>query len=132
MAVAATPTVDWKVRIEGVSSVGAQYIRQPPQSPNSQALIERFIQTLQQECLDYFIPIGTKHLDLLVSETVDHYHEERPHQALDKSILAPLPKAKRKKESKAKPPKGSTIALSEVRCKQRLGGLLKYYYRQAA
>ena len=44
----------------------------------------------------------------------------------------PLPKAKPKKKAKTKPPDGSTIALSEVRCKQRLGGLLKHYYRQAA
>jgi len=47
-------------------------------------------------------------------------------------LLAPLTKSKRKKKAKTKPADGSTIGLSEVRCKQRLGGLLKHYYRQAA
>ena len=102
------------------------------QSPNTQAFVERFIQTLQQECLDYFIPIRMQHLDHLVAEAVIHYHEERPHQSLDNSVLAPLPKSKSRKKAKTKPPDESTIALSEVRCKQRLGGLLKHYYRQAA
>jgi putative transposase len=104
-----------------------------PQPPNTQAFVERFIQTLQQECLDHFIPIGLKHLDHLLVQTVAHYHEERPHQALDNGLLAPPPKSKRKKKkAKAELPDGSTIALSEVRCKRRLGGLLKHYYRQAA
>jgi len=36
------------------------------------------------------------------------------------------------RRTKSKPPYGSTMALTEVRCKRRLGGLLKHYYRQAA
>ena len=66
-------------------------------SPNTLAFAERFIQTLGQECLDYFIPIGERHLNHLVSEMVAHYHTERPHQSLDNDLLAPLPKARRKK-----------------------------------
>ena len=103
-----------------------------PQSPNTQAFVERFIQTLQQECLDHFVPIGLKHLDHLLAEIVAHYHEERPHQALDNGLLAPLPKSKSRRKAIAKPPDETTLALSEVRCKRRLGGLLKHYYRQAA
>ena len=52
-------------------------------SPNSVAFVERFIQTLQQECLDYFIVFGEQHMNHIVSEMVTHYHEERPHQSLD-------------------------------------------------
>lgn len=99
-----------------------------PQSPSTQAFVERCIQTLRQECLDYFIPIGTRHLDHLVLETVARYHEERPHQSLDNGLLAPLPTAKPLKKAR---PNRSTVALAEVRCNQQLGGLLKHYYRQA-
>jgi hypothetical protein len=37
--------------------------------------VERFIQTLQQECLDYFVVFGERHMDYLVSEMVAHFHE---------------------------------------------------------
>ncbi|MBX3449114.1 MAG: integrase core domain-containing protein [Planctomycetaceae bacterium] len=50
-------------------------------SPNTCAFVERFIQTLQQECLDDFVVFGEKHMNHVVSEMVAHYHEERPHQA---------------------------------------------------
>jgi len=117
---------------EALRDAGFTVRKSAPQSPNTQAFVERFIQTLQQECLDYFIPIGMQHLDHLVAETLVHYHDERPHQGLDNELLAPLPKARRQRKAKTKPPDASTIALSEVRCKQRLGGLLKHYYRHAA
>jgi len=63
---------------------------------------------------------------------VEHHHEERPHQSLDNGLLALLPKAKSPRKAKVKPPDEPTIALSEIHCKRRLGGLLKHYYRQAA
>jgi len=117
---------------EALQAAGLKVRKSAPRSPNTQAFVERFIQTLQQECLDYFIPVGMPHLDHLVAEVVTHYHDERPHQSLDNGLLAPLPKPKSRRKAKVKPPDASTIALSEIRCKQRLGGLLKHYYRQAA
>lgn len=49
-------------------------------APNTNAVVERFIQTLRQECLDHFVVFGEQHMDYLVKEFVTHYHEERPHQ----------------------------------------------------
>lgn len=117
---------------EALEAAGRRIRKSAPQSPNTQAFVERFIQTLQHECLDHFIPVGLKHLDHLVAEIVAHYHDERPHQSLDNGLLEPLPKSKPRRKAKAKPPDDATIPLSEVRCKRRLGGLLKHYYRQAA
>ena len=103
-------------------------------SPNTVAFVERFIQTLQQECLDYFIVFGEQHMDHLVSEMVTHYHEERPHQAKDNDPLAPAKPVKVHKKPKRKkaesPP--DVVPLSQVECRQRLGGLLKHYSRKAA
>ena len=48
------------------------------------------------------------------------YHAERNHQGKDNQLLFPLPR---------RPAKGGE---RPVRCKERLGGLLKYYERQAA
>ena len=55
---------------EALRDAGLTVRKSAPQSPNTQVFVERFIQTLQQECLDYIIPIGMQHLDHLVAEAV--------------------------------------------------------------
>ena len=104
-------------------------------SPNTNAFVERFIQTLQQECLDYFIVFGPQHMDHFVAEMVAHYHAERPHQAKDNEPLTSAtpqfqpPEVRRKKNPESPP---DVIPMSQIECRQRLGGLLKHYYRKAA
>ncbi len=103
-------------------------------SPNMVAFVERFIQTLQQECLDYFVVFGEKHMNHLVSEMVAHYHEERPHQAKENAPLmrasSEPPKKKPKGRKASAPP--DVVPISDIKCQQRLGGLLKHYERRAA
>ena len=91
-------------------------------APNMQAHIERFIQSLQQEALDHFIVFGEKHFDFLVSEFVEHYRTERPHQAKGNQPLTG-----RWREPKDEPPRFEGVA-----CRTRLGGLLRHYYRDVA
>jgi putative transposase len=98
-------------------------------SPNTVAFVERFIQTIQQECLDYFIVFGERHLNHLCWVFVDYYHRLRPHQAKDNDLL--LTGRPRRKKTKRAPP-NDVMPLSEIRCEQRLGGLLKHYHRKAA
>jgi putative transposase len=76
-------------------------------SPNTNAFVERFIQTIQVECLDKFLVFGPDHFDYLVGDYLQHYHVERPLRLVE----AP--------------------ATGEVVCSQRLGGLLRHYYREA-
>ena len=98
-------------------------------SPNTVALVERFVQTIKQECLDHFVVFGHKHMDVLRSEFKDHYHLERLHQGLDnETLIKPTNKGERTSK-KAKLPE--TIRLSDIRCKERLGGSLKSYRRAA-
>ena len=74
------------------------------------------MQTIQQEALNHFVVLGEKHLNHIVREYMAHYHEERPHQALGNE-----------------PPTGLQLVHDgEVVCRERLGGLLKHYYRDAA
>jgi hypothetical protein len=81
------------------------------------AYVERFVQTIQQECLDKFIAFGREHFDLLNREFVEHYHHERPHQAKDnRPLLA----------GDSSPPDGDVIM------HERLGGVLRHYSRAAA
>jgi putative transposase len=110
---------------------GAKVVKTAYRSPNTAAFVERFIQTLQQECLDYFVVFGEQHMNHLVSEMVTHYHEERPHQAMgNKTLRQALIKPSKKRKESAAP--ADIVALEDIRCRQRLGGLLKHYSREAA
>ena len=55
--------------------------------------------------------------DKPVRAFVDHYHEERPHQSLGNELIAP---------------KTRSVGTGPVQCRSRLGGVLKFYYREAA
>src|SRR5690606_34714719 len=100
-------------------------------SPNTNAFVERFIQSIELECLERFLIFGTQHMDHLCTEYLAHYHEERPHQS-----LANEPPSQSKARGRPKMKRGhiadEIAPLHEVRCKQRLGGLLKSYSRKAA
>ena len=63
------------------------------------------------------MPLGEGHLRAAIRAFVDHYHEERPHQGLRNALIAP---------------KTTSVGRGPVRCRERLGGVLKYYYRAAA
>ena len=87
----------------------------PNSAANTVAFVERFIQTMQQECLDDFIVFGEAHMNHLVKEMVEFYHESRPHQAKDNDLLVP---------TQATGEERAVVRLSEIRCKKRLGGVL--------
>ena len=103
---------------EILTSGGVQPIRLPPKSPNLNAYAERFVRSIREECLHRVVPLGEAHLRLLVHEYVEHYHRERNHQALDNQLL------------QRPPPPVSLDA--DVERRERLGGLLSFYYREAA
>jgi putative transposase len=62
--------------------------------------------------------LGERHLRRAVGDFVEHYHLERNHQGLDNRLITALP---------APPNDQAPVARRE-----RLGGLLNYYYRRAA
>ena len=103
---------------EILESSGVQPIRLPPKSPNLNAYAERFVRSIKEECLARVVPLGERHLRCLVREYVEHYHRERNHQGLDNQLL------------QRPPPPVRTDA--DVRRRERLGGLLNFYYREAA
>ena len=93
--------------------------------------MERFIQSISTECLDRFVIVGERHMDTLCAEYLAHYHEERPHQSLDNDPLK-QPKKRGRPKKQHDSIEEQIVPLSEVRGKQRLGGLLKSYSRKAA
>ena len=92
----------------------------PARSPNLNAYAERWVRSVKEECLAKLILLGEGSLRRALCHYEAHYHEERNHQGKDNVLLFPLP----------------TRAVSgeqgKVRCREWLGGLLKYYEREAA
>jgi putative transposase len=101
---------------------GAKIKKVGPQAANMNAFIERWIQSIKHECLDHFLVFGEDHFNYLISEYVEHYHLERPHQSLGNEPLAAKLKIARRGGDDGEP----------IGCRERLGGLLKHYYRTAA
>ena len=93
-------------------------IRLPPKSPNLNAYAERFVRSIKEECLHRVVPLGEGHVRLIVHEYVEHDQRERNHQGLDNQLLQRPP-----------PP---VRADADVQRRERLGGLLSFYYREAA
>ncbi len=61
---------------------------------------------------------GEHSLRRAVKSYLAHYHRERNHQSLDNAVISPGDEV------------GNTTG--EVQSRERLGGMLNYYYRQAA
>lgn len=92
-------------------------VKLPPRSPNLNAYAERFVRTIKESCLDQMIFFGEDSLRGAIHEFVVHYHHERNHQGLENRLIVPI-------ESMA----DTALAIER---RQRLGGLLNYYYRAA-
>lgn len=96
---------------------GVKSIRCPPRAPNCNAYAERFVRSVKEECLDRLILFGEGSLRRSVKEYMTHYHSERNHQGLNNQLLTPV---------------ANVSTLDPIKSRERLGGTLKYYYRDAA
>ena len=103
---------------EALSGAGVKSVMLPPRSPNLNAHAERFVRTIKESCLDRMIFFSESGLRRAIQEFIAHYHRERNHQGLGNRLImpssCPLP------------------ATGDIRRTQRLGGMLNYYYREAA
>ena len=97
-------------------STGIKPLLLPPRSPNLNAYAERFVKSTRSECLDKMIFLGEDHLRHTLRQYLIHYHQERNHQGLENQLIDPEVLA----------------PIGEIRRRRRIGGLLNYYYREAA
>jgi putative transposase len=91
----------------------------PARSPNLNAHSERWVRSVKEECLSKLILFGDGSLRRVVSEYLQHYHQERNHQGKGNVLLFP-----------ASTPSNPGLP-GAIGCRERLGGLLKYYRRAA-
>jgi putative transposase len=96
---------------------GVQPLLLPARRPHLTASADRFVLSATSACLERIVPLGEEHLRAAVPEFVDHDHEERPHQGLGNELIAP---------------QAEVIGTGPLKCRERLGGVRKFYYREAA
>ncbi len=95
---------------------GIESVHLPPKSPNLNAYAERFVLSIKSECLDRVSMLGEAHLRRAIDEYVEHYRIERTHQGLGNQLIDGV----------------QECTDGRIERRQRLGGLLNSYYREAA
>jgi putative transposase len=97
---------------------GVEPVVLPPRSPDLNAHCERFVRSIREEALNQMIVIGEGSLRYVLQSYLIHYHHERNHQGLGNQLIIP--------ESGIEHQRGLVVR------RERLGGLLSYYHREAA
>jgi putative transposase len=97
---------------------GVEPVVLPARSPNLNAYSERWVRSVKEDCLSKLILFGERSLRRALQNYLAHYHEERNHQGKNNVLLFPRV--------------GTGRRADPVQCRERLGGLLSYYHREAA
>jgi putative transposase len=102
-----------------IDAAGVTRVPLPPRTPNLNAYAERWIRSVKEECLSRLILFGEASLRHALTHYVEHFHHERNHQGKGNVLLFPTGSQDTEREG-------------PIQCRERLGGLLKYYAREAA
>jgi putative transposase len=102
-----------------IDAAGVKRVPLPPRSPNLNAYAERWVRSIKEECLSRLILFGETSLHHALTQYVAHFHHERNHQGKGNVLLFPMVN---QDAERAGP----------LQCRERLGGLLKYYMCEAA
>jgi putative transposase len=102
-----------------IDDAGVKWVPLPPRSPNLNAYAERWVRAVKEESLSRVIVFGERALRYALTQYAVHYHQERPHQGMGNVLLMISPHHE-------------TARKGAIQCHERLGGLLKYYDREAA
>ena len=97
---------------------GVKMQSKPVGCPQMNSHCERVIQSIQNDCLNRVIIFGERMLRYALKQYQAHYNAERHHQGIGNVIPFPV-------DPSLKTDRG------EMKCKTRLGGLLRSYYREA-
>jgi putative transposase len=102
-----------------IDAAGVMRVPLPPRSPNLNAYAERWVRSVKEECLSRLILFGEASLRHALTQYVEHFHHERNHQGKGNVRLFPAISQ-------------DLACQGPIQCRERLGGLLKYYTHEAA
>jgi len=100
-------------------SEGITVIHTPVRAPRANAHAERFVRTIRNECFDWLLILGRRHLEHTLRNYTTHYNRERPHRALN--LRPPQPDGH-----------ANTTPIDRIERRDVLGGLIHEYHATAA
>jgi putative transposase len=100
-------------------SEGITVIHTPVRAPRANAYAERVVRTIRNDCLDWLLIVGRRHLEHTLRVYVTHYNAERPHRGLELEPPEPNDRVP------ATPP-------AAIHRRDLLGGLIHEYHAAAA
>jgi len=103
---------------ETLGSSGMETVKLRARSPNLNAHAERCVRSVESECLAQIISFGERHLRHAVTEYMEHYHVERNHQGIGNERIDDQ--------------RGRINMTGGIERRERIGGMLNYYYKRAA
>lgn len=101
---------DQVVRCEGV-----RVIETPFRAPRANAVAERWVRTVRNDCLDHLLIFGRRHLEQVLRAYLAHYNAERPHRSLELRVPNATPV-----QARGSPP-------GQLRRRDVMGGLIHEY-----
>jgi transposase InsO family protein len=105
---------------EVFASEGIEVIKTPVRSPRANAIAERWVRTVREECLDWTLVLGGHHLEAVLRDYVRHYNQHRPHRGLRLQVPAPLSEVT-----------SARLSLSDIGRRDVLGGTIHEYHAAA-
>jgi transposase InsO family protein len=99
------------------AKIGINTVLTPYRAPRANAIAERVVRTLRNDCFDHLLILNEQHLRAVLVEYVAYYNLDRPHRSL--ALEPPLP------ASRSPAPTGA------IGSRPVLGGLHHSYHRAA-
>jgi transposase InsO family protein len=65
---------------------GIKILKTPYHAPRANAVCERFLRSVRQECLDHLLILQEKRLQRVLNEYVAYFNQARPHQGIGQQI----------------------------------------------
>ena len=96
-----------------LNSSGIEPVKLSPRNPDLNPYAERFVKSVKYEFLNHMILSSVKQVEYVLEEYRKYYHNERIHQSFGR-IIEPI---------------HNIEGNARITCIERLGGLLKSYYR---
>jgi hypothetical protein len=102
-----------------VAGSGTKVVGLPPHSPNLNAYCKRWILSVKTRALSLLVQFGEQGLRETLSQYLAHYQAERNHQGKGNVLLFSFRR-------------GGEGDRNAIACRERLGGMLKFYSREVA
>jgi putative transposase len=98
-------------------AAGLEVVHTPFHAPKANAVAERFVRSIREECLDQLVLLGEWHVRRVLNEYVTFFNTRRPHQGLAQQCPVWLP---------------IISQTGGAQCRDILGGIPHDYARDAA